>query len=276
MNKTKKLLISLSIFALVIVLMWAFFGDKIWPSQNEANDLIKNNQENIINSSGQVLEARGIDNSDIIIGQGDLEIIVYEDLSDFYSVKFDKTLEAIKENFSDQVTIAFRPYANKMFSLSYPTNSLMECAKEQNKFFEARELILQKVDQDILNEDDFLSYGEELSLNTEDLKQCLLNDKYISKIEKSSKEAESFGVYGSPAIFVDKQLIVGARDFENVINGGGEELLGMKNIINEKLGKLENNDNMVFCTMDAKMCPDGSFVGRDGSNNCEFFPCPSE
>ncbi len=273
MNKTKKLLISLSIFALVIVLMWAFFGDKIWPSQNEANDLIKNNQENIVNSSGQVLEARGIDNSDIIIGQGDLEIIVYEDLSDFYSVKFDKTLEAIKENFSDQVTIAFRPYANKMFSLSYPTNSLMECAKEQNKFFEARELILQKVDQDILNEDDFLSYGEELSLNTEDLKQCLLNDKYISKIEKSSKEAESFGVYGSPAIFVDKQLIVGARDFENVINGGGEELLGMKNIINEKLGNSENNDN---CIMDVKMCPDGSFVGRDGSNNCEFFPCPSE
>ena len=28
------------------------------------------------------------------------------------------------------------------------------------------------------------------------------------------------------------------------------------------------------CTMDAKVCPDGSAVGRDGGNNCEFFPCP--
>lgn len=28
------------------------------------------------------------------------------------------------------------------------------------------------------------------------------------------------------------------------------------------------------CTMDAKVCPDGSAVGRDGDNNCEFFPCP--
>mmetsp|Transcript_19983 Transcript_19983/g.47692 ORF Transcript_19983/g.47692 Transcript_19983/m.47692 type:complete len:507 (+) Transcript_19983:50-1570(+) len=28
------------------------------------------------------------------------------------------------------------------------------------------------------------------------------------------------------------------------------------------------------CTMDAKECPDGSFVGRDWSNNCEFEPCP--
>lgn len=29
----------------------------------------------------------------------------------------------------------------------------------------------------------------------------------------------------------------------------------------------------VACTMDAKMCPDGSYVGRVGPN-CEFAPCP--
>lgn len=31
----------------------------------------------------------------------------------------------------------------------------------------------------------------------------------------------------------------------------------------------------VACTEDAKICPDGSAVGRDPSNNCEFKPCPS-
>ena len=30
----------------------------------------------------------------------------------------------------------------------------------------------------------------------------------------------------------------------------------------------------VACTKDAKICPDGSVVGRDSRNNCEFFPCP--
>ena len=28
------------------------------------------------------------------------------------------------------------------------------------------------------------------------------------------------------------------------------------------------------CTEDAKVCPDGSTVGRDLENNCEFFSCP--
>ena len=29
----------------------------------------------------------------------------------------------------------------------------------------------------------------------------------------------------------------------------------------------------VACTMEAKLCPDGSYVGRTGPN-CEFAPCP--
>jgi len=30
------------------------------------------------------------------------------------------------------------------------------------------------------------------------------------------------------------------------------------------------------CTFEAKLCPDGSYVGRDSNNNCQFTPCPGE
>lgn len=33
------------------------------------------------------------------------------------------------------------------------------------------------------------------------------------------------------------------------------------------------DDEPAMCTMDAKICPDGSAVGRTGPN-CEFSPCP--
>jgi len=32
----------------------------------------------------------------------------------------------------------------------------------------------------------------------------------------------------------------------------------------------------VACALDAKLCPDGTSVGRDPYNNCEFEPCPIE
>ena len=35
----------------------------------------------------------------------------------------------------------------------------------------------------------------------------------------------------------------------------------------------ENGDEIVYCTMDAMECPDGSYVGRVGPS-CEFAPCP--
>lgn len=31
----------------------------------------------------------------------------------------------------------------------------------------------------------------------------------------------------------------------------------------------------VACTADAKICPDGSSVGRNPDNGCEFYDCPS-
>lgn len=34
-----------------------------------------------------------------------------------------------------------------------------------------------------------------------------------------------------------------------------------------------NDDQGVACTMEAKVCPDGSYVGRQAPN-CEFAPCP--
>lgn len=36
----------------------------------------------------------------------------------------------------------------------------------------------------------------------------------------------------------------------------------------------ENKEESVFCTQDAKLCPDGSYVSRTGKN-CQFAQCPS-
>jgi len=38
--------------------------------------------------------------------------------------------------------------------------------------------------------------------------------------------------------------------------------------------KNPNEIEPVACTMEAKLCPDGSYVGRSGPN-CEFAECPA-
>lgn len=41
------------------------------------------------------------------------------------------------------------------------------------------------------------------------------------------------------------------------------------------MGQTQEQTDMVICTSDAKICPDGSYVSRTGPH-CEFAPCSDE
>ena len=43
--------------------------------------------------------------------------------------------------------------------------------------------------------------------------------------------------------------------------------------IQEPAYPIDGGGGAVACTMEAKICPDGTAVGRSGPN-CEFTPCP--
>lgn len=45
-----------------------------------------------------------------------------------------------------------------------------------------------------------------------------------------------------------------------------------KEHLNQARGRIQAKTQLRACTMDAKLCPDGSYVGRTGPN-CEFAPC---
>lgn len=42
---------------------------------------------------------------------------------------------------------------------------------------------------------------------------------------------------------------------------------------NVNSANLNSVDEPIYCTADAKLCPDGSYVGRDSNNDCQFYPC---
>lgn len=241
MDKTKKILLVV-LGVLVLVLASVLLIKNVLDNKNEVSKPSHSDYSAGGEYSGSVFisNLRKIDDSDIVWGdkKAPLSLIVYEDSSDIYSLRFDETLDQVKEVFGDRVLIAFRPYANKMFPLSWPTQFFLACAKEQGKFFEARDFILAQVAENNLILDNFPEYGQSLGLDAETLKACWDKDKYISQIEDLIEEGKNFGVEGSPTIFVGQELILGARPFTDVTNGGGEKLMGMENIIKKHLKEI--------------------------------------
>ncbi len=59
---------------------------------------------------------------------------------------------------------------------------------------------------------------------------------------------------------------------------GGIYLMMQKNIFNLPSGNESNNTGNAggtVCAQDVNQCADGSFVGRNPNNNCEFYACPT-
>ncbi len=238
LNLKKVLAFSLIALVAIFIFVVFFFSKNYTKHLSEEETLLNDNRGAIdMNSWVPAKDLRPIDENDFVWGEkkARLDIIVYEDLSDLYSVQFNKTLGLIKEKFSDKVRIAFRPVVNKSFPSSESAYLLARCAGEQNKFFEMRDLLLNKVESEALSEADFSKYVSDLKLDETKINTCLNSEKYLPEIEAYSKEAENFGVYGSPTIFVGQEIVSGARQFQDVVNSNGESLLGMEAIINRNL-----------------------------------------
>ena len=72
------------------------------------------------------------------------------------------------------------------------------------------------------------------------------------------------------------QIVGNDRDSHGCIGSAGYTWCALKNkCLRTWEEKCEvATQNQVVCTMDAKLCPDGSAVGRTGPK-CEFAPCPT-
>lgn len=233
--KNKKYPLILLIILFVIILSVIIFSKK---DREDNNDLEVEEVQAIIDSGNFLAEnIRGIDEDDYVIGsnKADVDIIVYEDVSNYFSTDLNKTIEMIRSNYPKEVKIAFRPYVDKSFPFSVSSGLFVLCAGDQDKFFEARQLLLSEVEKGSISEENFPTYIRDLGLDESSMKSCLDNEEKLEELENIKVEAESFEVFGSPTIFVGSEKIGGSRPFEDFKDDRDKEVDGMKSIIDRHL-----------------------------------------
>jgi hypothetical protein len=74
-------------------------------------------------------------------------------------------------------------------------------------------------------------------------------------------------IYDCTNTYIDPTGPGATEKLNEIINNG---------TLNEKcIVVVKKTNESIACTMDAKLCPDGSYVSRNSSNGCQFNPCPS-
>ena len=90
-----------------------------------------------------------------------------------------------------------------------------ECAGEQDKFWPYHDKLFASAGAPLAFTDAKLKgYAKELGLKSENFNRCLDSGKYFKKVDGETATAGFLGARGTPAFFLNGQMLVGAQPFE--------------------------------------------------------------
>ena len=144
-------------------------------------------------------------------------LIEFADFQCSFCRKFwQTTLPRIETQYisSGKVRFVYRHFA-LLGKPSVAAAQASECAHEQGKFWEYHDKLFASAGSPLaFTEGKLTGYAQELKLKSKDFNQCLQSAKYLKKVDGETAAAVSLGARGTPAFFLDGQMIVGAQPFE--------------------------------------------------------------
>ncbi len=158
-------------------------------------------------------------------GQGDyvkgnknaqVQIIEFSDFECPYCARHYDTMKQVAADYGDKVGIAFRQFPLSFHPEAEKAAEASECAGEQGKFWEMHDKLFAANQAGTMSVDKWKEEAKNLGLDTAKFNDCLDSGKYASTIRSDMAEGEAAGVQGTPATFINGQLVSGAIPYESI------------------------------------------------------------
>ncbi len=181
-------------------------------------------------STGGVSKQRGgsprpfVLNSDHIMGEPDapLTIVQYENLSNGNCGKFARgEFQSLKEQYIDTglVRWVFRQNPSTGSDQAEPAAIALECADDQDAYFEYRDLVFDTTDAQgntELSDATLQDHADSLGLDTTEFDACFTGQSKATRIQQDVNSATALGVGSLPAFFVEEELVSGFQSAEDL------------------------------------------------------------
>jgi protein-disulfide isomerase len=223
-KKTIKIILILALSAIFIFLAVLWINDHI--EKKESLALVKE-----LDFSNPL----ALNSHDLMIGDGPLDIIVYEDYSDVFSADFAQTIERLQVDFSGQIRVIYRFTKASNSDLASKAALAVNCAQDQGQGLTMRQVLLSNTASNILNEEGIKLAVEQVGLNEDKFNQCFSSLDKKRDIEQLYDLSQLVPVYGAPTTFVDKEIVLGARPYDPFTDSNGDEIEGLKQVVERHL-----------------------------------------
>ena len=151
-----------------------------------------------------------------------VSIVVFSDYECAFCGRHAATLKRLESKFGKSISIAVRDFPLPIHKRAAKAAEAAACASDQGRFWEMHDWLF--ANQRSLDPSDFKKAAVTLGLDASRFAQCLDAGKFAAGVEKERRAGERLGVAGTPATFVNGQLIPGAMAFEEYASVVEDEL----------------------------------------------------
>ncbi|MBI5621257.1 DsbA family protein [Candidatus Falkowbacteria bacterium] len=145
-----------------------------------------------------------------------ITLVEYSDFQCPFCLKHVDTLTKILAEYPGKVRLVYRHFPlTNIHPQAQKAAEASECASEQGKFWEMHDAIFQAQATNTMGIDQWKTVAKDLGLNTSQFNDCLDTGKYASAVATESQQGQAAGATGTPATFVNGQLVSGAVPYEN-------------------------------------------------------------
>lgn len=154
---------------------------------------------------------------DHIKGGKDAKVVLieYTDFECPYCSKHYDTTQEIIKAYGDKVQVVMRHFPLSFHENAQKAAEASECAAEQGKFWQMYDVIFAANKAKDMSVAKWKSEAKKLGLNTKQFDSCLDSGKYADKVAQQAAGGASAGVDGTPATFLNGQLVSGALPFDS-------------------------------------------------------------
>ena len=147
-------------------------------------------------------------------------LIEYTDYQCPYCVRAQPTIAAVLERYGDSVVHVFK-------NLPLPAQAKLAaeaalCAGDQGKFWEMHDWLFSNKDN--ISHDTLAAQAEALSLDVPIFTTCVNDGTHRQQVDDDMKEANSFGIRGTPGFVINGRVLSGAQPLDQFIAVIDDEL----------------------------------------------------
>jgi protein-disulfide isomerase len=138
-----------------------------------------------------------------------ITVVLFSDFQCPFCSRVEPVLVELEKAYPGKVRVAWKNFPLSFHNNAKPAAEAALAANEQGKFWQMHEILFKN--QQALSAADLEKYAKEIGLDMGKYKAAMDSHKFAAWVDNDMKQGASLGVEGTPAAFVNGQLVSGAQ-----------------------------------------------------------------